>query len=199
MRLLQGTAILLGCCLVLAGCATRLGPVPKAVTGKETIAFGHIAARLTAPSTRAYPPEIRFLELFNRETDERFRIDVQAAESRLVLAVPPGTYELSRIMINEGAFQAMANPGPTFRVATGTVTYIGTWTFGIAAPTYDRKIALTVSDDLGEAKAELASRYPSLSTRSITTELPTPPDSVTRLYETDPYPLIWWFRRHHTT
>lgn len=199
MRSLTRSTLLVAFCLALWGCTTRLAPDPGELGGSETVMFGHIAARLTAPTTRAYPPEIRFFELVHRESGERFRVDVHGADSPLVLVIPAGTYEMNRIMINEGAFQAMANPGPKFRVAADSVTYIGTWTFGIAAPTYDRKIALTVTDELGEAKAFLFSRYETLSNRPITTELPTPPSSVTRLYETDPYPLIWWFRRHHTT
>lgn len=199
MRRLSGCIGFLVLSAALAGCATKLGPIPARVTGSETIAFGQVAARLSAPTSRYYTPQIRFLELVNRETDERFRIDVQAAESPLVLAIPAGTYEVSRVMINEGAFQAMANPGPVFQVGAATVTYIGTWTFDIAAPAYNRKITLTVHDELDKAKADLSSRYPVLSTRPITTRLPTPPDSVARLYEKQPYPLIWYFRRHHTT
>lgn len=199
MRPLAGAALVIGFCVLLTGCAARLGPFPPTLTGDETLAFGHVSTRLTAPSTRYFAPEIRFLELANQDTGERFRIDVQAAESSLVLALPPGTYELSRIMINEGAFQAMANPGPVFQLGAGTVTYVGTWTFGIAAPFYDRKLTLSVSDELGEATTELTARYPALSTRSIISGLPAPAESVTRLYETEPYPLIWYFRRHHTT
>lgn len=199
MRFLQATALPVALGLLLAGCATRVAPAASELKGNETIAFGRIAARLTAATTRAYIPEVRFFELIRHETGERFRVDVQAADAPLVLTLPPGTYELGRIMISEGGFQAMADLGPTFHVGADTVTYIGTWTFGIAAPTYDREIALTVSDELGQAREKLSSSYPALSARSITSALPSPQKSVTRLHETDPYPLIWWFRRHHTT
>lgn len=135
----------------------------------------------------------------NHDTGERFRIDVRAVDSKLFLKLPPGAYELSRIMINEGAFQSLATPGPTFNIEPRKVNYIGTWRVGIGSPTYNRKISVTIANDLSVASQDLLARYPRLSTPSITNQLPTPTESVTRLYETDPYPLIWWFRRHHTT
>ena len=185
--------------LVHVGCATRLSPIPSNVHPAETVAFGRILIVLTGPTTRAFPPELRFFELVGKETGERYRVDVHSADAAIVLKLPPDQYELSRILINEGAFQAMATPGPTFRVNEGGINYIGTWQFGVASPTYDRKVLFSLGGDIERASEDLFGKYPQLAERALFTELPMPADTVTRLYEVDPYPLFWWFRRHHTS
>lgn len=181
------------------GCATRVASTAPSLEPSDSLAFGRISVGLTGPTTRIYPPMVRFFEVTNHDTGERFRIDIQAVDSKLFLKLPPGSYELSRIMINEGAFQSLANPGPLFKVEPRKANYVGTWRVGVGSPTFNRKISVTIADDLSVASQELLSRYPRLSMPSITNQLPTPTESVTRLFETEPYPLIWWFRRHHTT
>lgn len=203
MRHRCGKGIRLALLLLVAawqvGCATRVAPTAPSLEPSDTVAFGRITVGLTGPTTRIYPPMVRFFELTNHDSGQRYRIDVKAVKSELFLKLPPGTYELSRIMINEGAFQSLANPGPTFTIEARKANYIGTWQVGVGSPTFNRRISVTVGDDLAAASQDLLARYPRLSTPSITSQLPTPTESVTRLYETEPYPLIWWFRRHHTT
>ncbi len=184
---------------LMLGCATKLATIAPALEASDSVAFGRITVGLSGPTTRIYPPMVRFFELTNHDSGERFRIDVLDDDSDLFLKLPPGSYELSRIMINEGAFQSLANPGPMFKVEPRKANYVGTWRVGVGSPTFNRKISVTIADDLSVASQELLSRYPRLSMPSITNQLPTPTESVTRLYETEPYPLIWWFRRHHTT
>ncbi len=184
---------------LMMGCATKLATIAPALEASDSVAFGRITVGLSGPTTRIYPPMVRFFELTNHDSGERFRIDVLDDDSDLFLKLPPGSYELSRIMINEGAFQSLANPGPMFKVEPRKANYVGTWRVGVGSPTFNRKISVTIADDLSVASQELLSRYPRLSMPSITNQLPTPTESVTRLYETEPYPLIWWFRRHHTT
>ncbi len=181
------------------GCATRVAPAAGSLEPSDSVAFGRIEVGLTGPTTRIYPPMVRFFELTNRDSGKRFRVDVQAVDSELFLKLPPGTYELNRLMINEGAFQSLANPGPTFSIEPQRANYVGTWRVGVGSPNFNRQISVTIANELPAASEALLSRYPRLSSPSIISQLPTPTESVTRLYETEPYPLIWWFRRHHTT
>ena len=192
-------AAVFGVALVQSGCATRIPVVLSEVAATDTLAFGRVHVTLSGPTTRAYPPTLRFFEVVNETTGERFRVDVQSDDASLFLKLPPGEYELSRVVINEGAFQAASNPGPLFRVEPDQINYVGTWQFGVASPTYDRKVLLSVANEVEAASRELETRYPELRGRGILTRLPDPPESITRLYEVDPYPLIWWFRRHHTS
>ena len=181
------------------GCATKVALAPSALTPGDSVAFGRVNVQLTGPVSRIYAPELRFFEVVNRDNDERFRVDVNAAEAALALKLPPGDYELTRIMINEGAFQAMATPGPTFRVDPGRLNYLGAWRFDISSPTYGRKIELVITSELDEATQSIRAQYPNLSEVPVVSQLAAPARSGTRLYEVTPYPRIWWFRRHHTT
>ena len=184
------------------GCATRVDPSPQQLAETEGLAFSRVRTVLTGPTTRAYLPELRFLELYNRTTKERFRIDVQQADSVIYLQLPPGEYELSRIMINEGAYQSAAAPGPVFRIPqipNGGVTYLGTWRLGVSSPRYGREVLLSFVEELDETWPIVIDRYPGLRDRPITTVLPNPVLSETSLYEVPPYPRIWFFRRHHTS
>ncbi len=186
-------------CLLNAGCATPIASVPLELHQDDTVAFGRVRVFLTGPTTRAFLPEMRFFELVSQETGNRYRIDIGSADAPMYLSLPPGKYELTRIMINEGAFQAMANPGPTFLVRPNRLNYVGTWQFEVSSPTYDRKVQLSAVMNLDKAIQDLRARYPKLSAAHVHALPLKPGSSVARLHEVDPYPLIWWFRRHHTS
>ncbi|MGH7256548.1 MAG: hypothetical protein ACREI3_12325, partial [Nitrospirales bacterium] len=78
------------------------------------------------------------------------------------------------------------------------VTYLGTWRLGVSSPRYGREVLLSFVEELEETWPIVVDRYPGLRDRPITTVLPNPVLSETRLYEVPPYPRIWFFRRHHT-
>ncbi|MFQ5991580.1 MAG: hypothetical protein ACE5NA_03995, partial [Nitrospiraceae bacterium] len=157
-----------------------------------------VQTALAGPTTRVYLPELRFIEVYNRTTGGRYRVDVESTDELFFLKLPPGEYEVNRIMIHEGAFQAMANLAPTFQVSGEALNYIGTWRFGVDSPQYGRMVVVTVVSELDQAAAEAIARYPGWSGHPILTQLPEPAISESRLYEVPPYPRIWWFRRHHT-
>ena len=181
------------------GCATSLDPQHAKWVPAEGATFGRVQTVLIGPTARAYLSELRFIEVYSRTTGDRYCVDVNATDELLFLRLSPGEYEVNRIMIHEGAFQAMANLAPTFRVRGEELNYIGTWRFGMDSPQYGRMVVVSVVSELDQAATEAIARYPGWSWRPILTQLPEPAISDSRLYEVPPYPRIWWFRRHHTS
>ena len=190
--------LVLGLVVPFLGCATEMAPLPASLSADQTIVFGQVQASLTGPTTRWYPPQVRFFELMNHSTKERFRVDIESADSPFFLAIPPGEYELVRIQINEGAFRSMAQLNSTFQVNQGGLNYLGKWEVKIHPPTYLRLVDVSVETDLEEAKAQVLSLHPDLAGLPIQSQLSTPKDSETRLVEISPYPRVWWFCRHLT-
>lgn len=188
----------LGLVVLFLGCATKMAPLPASLSADQTIVFGKVQASLTGPTTRWYTPQVRFFELMNHSTKERFRVDIESADSPFFLAIPPGEYELVRLQINEGAFRSMAQLNSTFQVNQGGLNYLGKWEVKIHPPTYLRLVDVSVDTDLEDAKAQVLELHPDLAGLPINSQLPTPKDSETRLVEISPYPRVWWFCRHLT-
>ncbi|WP_447977668.1 hypothetical protein [Candidatus Nitrospira bockiana] len=186
----------------LVGCVATLPAVPTALpetSERQAIVVGRVVTVLMGPTTRWFEPQLRFFELVNSRTDERYRVDVQDADSWFVLPLPAGDYELSRLQISEGAFLGMAGLAPKFHVEEGQVTYVGTWRLGIESPQYNRSVLLSaVAQPEAEVRDALQG-YPVLSERPLSTALLTPATVETRIFEVPPYPRFWWFRRHHTS
>ncbi len=178
------------------GCASSVPARPAEIKAERPLAFGRTQAVLTAPSTRWYAPEVRFLELRNRTTYERIRVDVVSADGLFVLNLPPGEYELTRVQINEGPFLAMADLTATFQVNPDIVTYLGTWRFMVDSPRTQRMLVLSVAPEQEEPVRELTALYPAVASRPVRTAIPTLAASESRLYEVAPYPRYRWFRRH---
>jgi hypothetical protein len=155
-----------------------------------------VQVTLTSPSTRWYVPEVRFLELRNRATEERIRVDIASADELFVLNLPPGEYELTRVQINEGPFLAMADLTASFRVSPDSMTYLGTWRFMVDSPRTQRMMVMAATAEQGEAERQLISQYPGFSGRTLRTVLPAPASVEARLYEVAPYPRYRYFRRH---
>ena len=198
MKSLRAFILCLGMPSVFLGCATEMGPLPKSLPDNQPVAFGKVQAFLTGPTNRWYLPQVRFFELKNLTTKQRFRVDLKSADSPFFLSLPAGEYELARVQINEGAFRSMAQLSPTFQVSDGGLNYLGNWELKIHPPTYLRLIDISVESDLEDAKAEVLSIHPDLAGLPIVAQLPTPRESETRLVEMSPYPRVWWFCRHLT-
>ena len=180
------------------GCAKEVVSLPKKLPDSTPIAFGKIQAYLTGPTNRWYAPQVRFFELQNLRTKDRFRVDVESADSPFFISLPAGEYELARVQINEGAFRSMAQFNETFEVTEGALNYLGKWQLKIHPPTYLRLIDISVESDLEEAKAEVLALHPDLAGLPIMAQLPAPTEKETRLVEIAPYPRMWWFCRHVT-
>lgn len=198
--MIRRTVLVLAISVITAvmGCAKEVVPLPKSVPTNKPVAFGKVQAFLTGPTNRWYFPQVRFFELENLSTKERFRVDLKSAESPFFISLPPGEYELARVQINEGAFRSMAQLNKTFEISDGALNYLGKWELKIHPPTYLRLIDVSVESDLEEAKAEVYSLHPDLAGLPIVARLPDPVDSETRLVEMAPYPRVWWFCRHLT-
>ena len=189
---------IIGFMFLVMGCAKEVVPLPKSLPKNKPVAFGKIQAFLTGPTNRWYFPQVRFFELQNITTKERFRVDVESADSPFFLSLPAGEYELARVQINEGAFRSMAQLNEKFEVSDGALNYLGKWELKIHPPTYLRLVDVSVESDLEEAKADVLALHPDLADLPIVAELPTPIETESRLVEIAPYPRMWWFCRHVT-
>lgn len=163
------------------------------------MAFGRIKVILSGPSHRWYEPEVRFIELYNQALNRRFRIDVESGESLFAISLPQGDYQLTRVQIREGGFRGMADLDASFHLDPDTVNYLGTWTFAIGSPYYDRDIVLTVSSDMVKTLVEANMIYQEILPRPIRSNLARPSETQTRLFEVTPYPRMRWFQRRTTS
>lgn len=182
------------------GCVTSVVATHGGLTSNGSLVFGRVLVVLTGPTTRWYQPSVRFFELVNRETRERLRVDVESSNRIFTLALPPGSYELSRIQINEGPFMSISDLALSFHVAPDRLTYAGTWRLGVDSPRYGRMVVVSAVEDDADrenALAELVRQHPDLSDRSVATSLLEPPTVQIRLYEVASYPRVpRYFRRH---
>lgn len=181
------------------GCGVTYAPLPTAFPAAPTLVFGNIQVKLSGPTNRWFVPQIEFAELYHRDTHERIRIDFKTQQSLFILPLPEGQYELTRVQIAEGGFRSMAQLSSSFRVQNDRMTYVGTWTFEVAPPYYDRAITLTVSSELTNAVAEMQTKYPDHHEHLVQSALPIPATQETRLFEVVPYPRVKYFRRNPAT
>jgi len=185
--------------LLVAGCATELPVTPDRPEPEKPVVFGRTIALLTGETSRSYLPKVRFMELMNRQTLQRYSIELQSDDKMFVLQLPAGEYALTRVQISEGPFMSMADYESTFRIGTEPLTYLGTWRFGIDSPRYGRMIVLSAVRDQQEetlAQRTLFEQYPALDGKKVVAVLPNPNEAQTRLYEVMPYPRYpTYFRR----
>ena len=185
--------------LLMQGCATELPAVPEEGTVQSNIAVGRVVAVITGERSRIYEPAVRSFEVQNRQTKERFTVDIASDNERFIVPLVPGDYELIRVQINEGPFLSMAELASTFSVGLDPVTYLGTWRFGVDSPKYGRMVSISMvtdEEDRTEALHVLA-RDQTVDTEIVATALPNPPEMQARLYEVMPYPRVSrYFRRH---
>ena len=185
---------------LFGSCATELASTPESLEASASVVFGRAVTVLTGKTTRWYGPAVRFFELANRHTNERFRVELRSDDKLFVLQLPVGEYVLSRVQISEGPFMSMADFQSTFQVAADQVTYLGTWRFGVDTPRYGRMVVVSAvqeQEDQAQAERQLMARYPDLEGRPIAMVLPIPASAESRLYEVMPYPRYSrYFRRH---
>ena len=191
----------------IAGCALNVPVRPERV-GIETpiveldkpIIVGRAVTLLLGPTTRWYGPHVRFIELVNRATQERYQVMIDSEDRHFILELPPGDYELSRVQISEGPFMSLADLHETFTVLPERMTYVGTWRFGIDIPKYGRKVLVSMVEDdesRREAERHVIDQYPEWADHSSITALPDPVVAESRLYEIASYPRVpRYFRRH---
>ena len=127
-------------------------------------------------------------------------MEVKSRDHYFAVDLSPGEYRLNRVQISEGPFMATADLVATFFIDSGTITYVGTWRFGVDSPRYGRKIVTSMTTDLEETarvRDFLNDQYPSFHEHSMVERLPQPSQTEARLYEVMPYPRYpRYFRRH---
>ena len=185
--------------IIAQACVTVVRPIPTTFPDQGAVAFGQIKVILSGPSHRWYEPEVRFIELYNHALDRRFRIDVESDDSLFAISLPEGDYHLTRVQIREGGFRGMAEFTTAFHLDADTVNYLGTWTFAVGSPYYDRAIVMMVSSDMVKALAQANMIYQDLAPRTITNNLAQPAEDQARLFEVTPYPRVRWFQRRTTS
>ena len=132
--------------LLLQGCVKDIPAVPEGSI-QSNVAVGRVVAVLTGVRSRIYEPAVRSFEVQNRQTKERFMVDVESDDERFIVPLSPGEYELIRVQINEGPFLSMAELASTFSVSQDPVTYLGTWRFGVDSPKYGRMVSVSIIND----------------------------------------------------
>jgi len=182
------------------GCTTRLPAVAEDLPPNKPVVLGRAVSVLLGPTTRWYLPAVRFVELVNRDTHERYQVLLEAEDRRFAIEVPPGPYELSRVQISEGPFMSMADLQAVFTVADTGLVSVGTWRFGIETPQYGRKVVVSIIEDPESARESVQKfleQHPDWEGQTVTSSLPEPAVLETRLYEVAPYPRNpRYFRRH---
>jgi hypothetical protein len=165
----------------------------------DPIVVGRAVTLLTGPTNRWYGPEVRFIELINRGTGQRYHVTVESDDRQFVVGLPAGEYEVNRVQISEGPFMSLAYLHETFVVHPEQINYVGTWRFAVDMPKYGRQLLVSIIEDLNdrsEAAHRFVEQHPEWSDRSISTVLPEPLTLESRLYEVAPYPRIHrYFRR----
>jgi hypothetical protein len=191
---------LVACLFLMQGCASEMPAVPELGTNQSNVTVGRAVAVLTGERSRIYQPAVRSFEIQNRQTKERFTIDIESDNERFVLPLVPGDYELVRVQINEGPFLSMAQLNSNFSIGQDPITYLGTWRFGVDSPKYGRMVSISMisdEEDRTQAIQSLGLMFPSLESSVVATALPDPSEVQARLYEVMPYPRYpRYFRRH---
>lgn len=82
-------------CLGLTACASDLPSQIENYDASSPIVFGRVVCEVTGQTTRIYPPRVRFFELTNRQTKERFQVLSESDNLIFSFQVAPGEYELS--------------------------------------------------------------------------------------------------------
>jgi len=184
----------------LQACAYEMPALPEPGAVESNVAIGRAVAVLTGERSRIYEPTVRSFEIQNSHTRQRFTVEIKSDNELFILPLAPGDYELIRVQISEGPFMSMAQLTSTFSVGHDSITYLGTWRFGIDSPKYGRMVSISmVSDeeDRAQAAESLGLMYPSLDRPVVATVLPDPPELQVRLFEVMPYPRVpRYFRRH---
>jgi hypothetical protein len=145
-------------------------------------------------------PELRSFEIISRESQERYKVNVQSKDGYFSLSLPHGSYELNRLQISEGPFLSMAQLSARLALKPDVITFLGTWRFGVDSPKYGRHVVVSMSHDERDqehAQQFVKDRYPTHGAQSLAVQIPEPSHEVARLFEVMPYPRYSrYFRRH---
>ncbi len=184
--------------LGMSSCVTELPSLVDQDQVAGSLVVGRVITVLTGERSRWYVPQMRFLELEDKDSQQRFQVDIESPDQRFVVDLPAGNYRLIRVQISEGPFMSMADLDMTFSVEADVITHVGVWRFGVDSPRYGRNVIVSmVSEERALARTFLNEQYPAFDENPMVERLPQPSQVEARLYEVMPYPRISrYFRRH---
>jgi len=184
--------------LGLSSCVTELPALVDQDQVAGNLVVGRVITILTGERSRRYVPQMRFLELEDTDSQQRFQVDIESPDQRFAIDLPAGKYRLIRVQVSEGPFMSMADLDMTFSVEADVITHVGTWRFGVDSPRYGRNVIVSiVSEERAMVRTFLNEQYPAFNENPMVERLPQPPQTETRLYEVMPYPRYSrYFRRH---
>ncbi len=195
---LLGMALTLG--IGLSGCLTEAPTVVQPEDGRMVLVAGRAIAVITGERARKYEPEVRRVELLQRQAGVRYSVMIGGDNQTFAFFLPIGEYEVTRVQINEGPFLSIAQLASSFSIGGESIAYLGTWRFGVDSPRYGRMVlvSMVADDELRPLIEEtIRAQYPAFASESLTTVVPFPAETVTRLYEVLPYPRYpKYFQRH---
>lgn len=187
-------------CLNLSGCVTEVPTTVQASNGRMVLVAGRAVAVITGDRARKFGPEVRRVELLQRHTGVRYSVMVGGDDKTFAFFLPVGEYEVTRVQINEGPFLSIAQLASSFSIGEEAIVYVGTWRFGVDSPRYGRMVLVSMiaDDELRPLIEEMIrTQYPAFGSEPLTTVVPLPAETVTRLYEVQPYPRYpKYFQRH---
>ena len=188
------------CLLALVGCVREASVPPLSVGPPMILVSGRAMALITGDRGRRFEPEVRWLEFMHRQTGERYSATLEAGDKTFVLFLPAGHYEITRVQISEGPFRSIAQLSSSFCIGETSMIFVGTWRFGIDSPRYGRMVLVSMvaeDDTRQEIEQTIRMRYPALGSEILSTVIPSPAETETRLYEVLPYPRYpRYFQRH---
>lgn len=184
----------------LWGCVKEVVTVAPPEAAGMALVAGRAIAVITGDRARRYGPEVRRVELMHRQTGARYSVMVGGDKKTFALFLPVGEYEVTRVQINEGPFLSIAQLASSFSIGGESITYVGTWRFGVDSPRYGRMVLVSMiaDDELRPLIEEtIRTQYPAFASESLTTVIPLPAETEARLYEVLPYPRYpKYFQRH---
>ena len=182
----------------MSSCVTELPSLVDQDQVAGGLVIGRVITVLTGERSRRYVPQMRFLELEDQHSQQRFQVGIESPDQRFAIDLPSGKYRLNRVQISEGPFMSMADLDMAFSVEAGVITHVGTWRFGVESPRYGRNVIVSmVPEERAMAHTFLNEQYPAFNENSMVERLPQPSQMEARLYEVMPYPRISrYFRRH---
>ncbi len=184
-----------------SGCIREVSAVANPEAGPTVLVVGRALSVITGDRSRRFEPEVRRMELMQRRTGQRYRVMVKGEDKMFAFFLPAGDYDITRVQINEGPFLSMAKMSSSFTLGRDPVAYVGDWRFGVESPRYGRMmlVSMEAQDDTREVVVrKIREEYPDLAAAPLTTVIPSPAESQTRLFEVSPYPRVpKYFQRHN--
>jgi len=150
----------------LATCAQLVRPLQpgEAVVAKpgDGLIFGRIV--MLRDKRNVFTELPRFnnefgWELTQTASGKRYVISPLTQDGPFVLALPPGLYEVTKLMVEDRAGQWEGLLVASFVVKPGTLTYLGTWEIEFTNLGPSSKVRGRVVDQLNEARDDLQQTY----------------------------------------